>query len=157
MSAMIEQTGTVTAKGNGRLHVRVDPSPGCARCEAGQGCGQGLIGQLAGQSAYGVPVPEPAGIEVDVGDVVVLGMAPSGLLLASSLVYLVPLMLMMLAALGAGVLWPGSEASAAVSGISGLAAGFAGVRYLVRDGRLRGQFEPQLLRRASGAADELLT
>ena len=157
MSAMIEQTGTVTGKGNGLLYVRVDPSPGCARCETGQGCGQGLIGQLAGQSARFIPVAEPGSGRVEVGDAVVLGMAPGGLLMASSLVYLMPLGLMMIAALGAGELWPGSEVLTVLSGLSGLAAGFLGVRYLLHDGWFRAQFEPRFLRTASRPADELLT
>ena len=154
---MIEQTGRVTAKTNGVLHVKVAPSPGCARCESGQGCGQGLIGQLSGQPAHCVRVMEPAREAVQVGDAVVLGMAPGGLLLASSLVYMVPLGLMIIAALGGATLWPGVELVAVLSGIAGLAAGFLGVRYLVYGARLGQQLEPRFLRMACRAADESLT
>ena len=154
---MIEQNGTVTGKANGLLYVRVDPTPGCARCESGQGCGQGLIGQLAGHPAHHVTVAEPVRERVQVGAVVVLGMAPGGLLKASALLYLMPLGLMMVGALGAGAAWPALEGLTVAAGIGGLAAGFLGVRYLIQGERLRAQFEPRFLRTAAGAADELLT
>lgn len=154
---MIEQTGTVTDRANGLLHVRVDPTPGCARCESGQGCGQGLIGQIAGQPAHWVTVAEPARERVQVGAVVVLGMAPGGLLGASALVYLMPLGLMMLAALAAGAAWPASEVVTVAAGAGGLAAGFVGVRHLIQGDRLRTRLEPRFLRTAGGPADELLT
>lgn len=157
VARVIEQTGTVTAKGSGLLHVRVEPSPGCARCEAGQGCGQGLIGQLSGQSTHCVAVAEPARAEVQVGDAVVLGMAPGGLLVASFLVYLMPLGLMMIGALASGLLWPAGEALTVMSGLGGLAAGFVVVRHLVRGARLSRRIEPRFLRIAGREAVESLT
>ena len=154
---MIEQTGTVTAKGDGLLQVRVAPSPGCARCEAGHGCGQGLIGQISGQSAHCIPVTEPVGEDVQVGDVVVLGMESRGLLVASFLVYLLPLALMMGGALLAAGLWPGAEGMTALWGVGGLGAGFLWVRRLAGRARLGRHMQPRFLRTGPARPDQSLT
>jgi sigma-E factor negative regulatory protein RseC len=43
---MIEQQGKVIAVADGRAHVRLGGSSGCASCNAGKGCGAGLFGRL---------------------------------------------------------------------------------------------------------------
>lgn len=154
---MIEQTGTVVSRSGDVLDVRVDPQVGCARCESGQGCGQGLIGQLSGRRAYSVAVEAPASESVAAGDRVVLGMAPGALLGASFLVYLMPVILMAgLATLGEYI-HPGSELVPVLTGGVGLAGGFLAVRHLILNGSAQRRFEPRFLRVASGPADELLT
>lgn len=155
--SMIEQTGTVLSRSQDIIHVRVEAAAGCARCESGQGCGQGLIGQLAGRPAYSIAVEVPASESVAVGSRVVLGMNPASLLGASFLVYLVPILLMVVLAAVVGSVQPGSELLSIVAGIGGLAGGLLVVRRLLRNDRVRRAFEPRFLRRASGSANELLT
>jgi len=154
---MIEQTGTVIGCDGDLLQVRVATDQGCSRCAQGRGCGQGLMGELAGTGIHCVTVAAPVSETLDAGQQVVLGIAPRVLLSASIVIYMVPLMLMVLSAVVVHSLAGSSEAATIGAGVVGLMSGFAGVRVLVERPAMRRSMQPQLLRVVATPAEESVT
>lgn len=72
-----------------RAVVEVTASLRCARCEAGKGCGAGILG--GDKSLRRVDVLIPRGLDVRQGDKVSIELAPNKLLRASLIVYGLPL------------------------------------------------------------------
>ncbi len=142
-----ERQGWVIECQQGRARVRVEPAPGCPRCAAGEGCGQGIIGAMRGESRpvdFWVTVPE--GERLSPGDAIMLAMAPSALMAGSALVYLLPLAGLILGALLARALTDGAEGVIAIAGLGGLVGGFMLSRAWLRDAGRSGRFEPVFLR-----------
>ena len=95
---MIEQRGRVVAATAGRAWVRLGGQNGCARCDAGRGCGAGIFGRLLrGRS---VVLEMDNAIDAGNGQPVVVGLPESWLLRLAGRFYLLPL----LAGLGGAVI-----------------------------------------------------
>lgn len=145
-----ERQGWVIECAGQRARVRVQPAQGCPRCAAGEGCGQGVIGAMRGESRpvdFWITVPE--GERVSPGDAVMLTMAPSALVAGSALVYLLPLAGLVLGAILGQGLTAGSEAVTTMAGAVGLVGGLLLSRAWLRRGRWLGRFEPVFLRTVS--------
>jgi sigma-E factor negative regulatory protein RseC len=104
----------------GMARVRVASPVACARCEAGHGCGGGLLG--AGRTEREIEVRIPAGLSLRAGDQVRLVISSQQLLNAAVLAYGVPLGGLLLAA-ATGWLLTGDDLSSALAGAAGLIAG----------------------------------
>ena len=154
---MIEQSGTVVSSDNGLIHVRVAVDRQCARCEQGQGCGQGFIGRPGAADTHYTLVRTGDSFTPSAGQCVVLGVAPRALLLASALVYLWPLVSMTLVAVAAHYLGPGSETVTSIAGVAGLFGGFVAVHVLAGRNGLRQRLEPRLVRMATSPAEGSVT
>lgn len=142
-----ERQGEVVQCVGQRARVRVMPATGCARCAAGEGCGQGLLGAMRAR-----PVPEafwvtvPAGETLVPGDRMVLRMAPSDLVAGAAMVYLVPLLGLIMGAFLADIAGAGSEGATTAAGVAGLVGGLLAVRYRLRHSRRVRRFEPVFVR-----------
>ena len=143
-----ERQGEVLECVGERARVRVAPAAGCARCAAGEGCGQGLLGAMrSGPTPGEFWVTVPGGDGVAPGDRVLLRMRPSALVAGAALMYMVPLLGLLLGALFAEALVGGSDGMTAAAGIVGLAGGLMVVRHRLRDAREARRFEPVFVRR----------
>lgn len=146
---MLEEQATVVSLEADAVWVEADRRKGCERCEAGQGCGGGVLGRLVVRGTSHVralnDIPDLA-----VGDDVVLGLDESLLVRGSVMTYLVPLLCMLLAAIITDQFLHTTDLAVAAFGALGLAAGLLILRGYTRQLLLRGDMQPRVLRRATG-------
>ena len=147
---MIEEAGRVIAVEGDQAWVRTIQVSTCQSCAARKGCGHGLMNSLGEGRATQVRVPNVLGVSV--GDDVVLGVPETALLGASALMYLVPLLTMILAAVATRQWFTTADGWIALAGLVGLAAGFVLVGQVWAPRAQGLDFQPRLLRRV--VADE---
>lgn len=139
---MITEQGTVIAEKDDRVWVQTIRQSACESCSARSGCGQRVLASATGGRANQVLVDNT--VSARVGDEVMLGIDEQALLVASLVVYAVPLVLMVLASVVGHQLSGGSDLWAIVSAVAGLGVGFGLGRKLQSD---RGdRYQPRLLR-----------
>ncbi|MFO8143014.1 MAG: SoxR reducing system RseC family protein [Marinobacter sp.] len=145
---MITETGKVVALTDGKAWVQTIQVSACQSCSARSGCGQRALAKVSGGRANQVQVANTAG--AGVGDEVVIGIDEQSLLIASLVVYGVPLLLMVLASI-AGHRWFGGTDAAAISGaLMGLGLGFGWARRWQSGNGDR--YQPRMLRVSSIAS-----
>jgi len=139
---MITETGKVVAVDGDRAWVQTIRTSACQSCSARAGCGQRALASVSGGRANQVLVTNSSGARV--GDEVLLGIDEQSLLRASLMVYGVPLLLMVAFSI-AGYQWfGGSDLSAIIGAVVGMASGF----WLVRGWQsgVSAQYQPKMLR-----------
>ena len=122
-----------------RATVAVNDEIYCRRCAAGKGCGAGLLGR--GKAERRVEAIVAPGLDVQSGDIVSLGMQPGRVLQAAAIVYGVPLLAGVLAAItayGFGATDPGT----AVAALCGLTGGMFAARARLRTLSCRNRVRP---------------
>ena len=137
---MLTQTGEVVTWQDGVARVRVQRFAGCGRCQLRQGCGVGTLERAFPGSSLELSMP--AKVPLHPGERVTIGLRESTMLGAASLVYLLPLLLLLLGAL---TLAPLGDAASAVGGLIGLAGGILAVRRWVRRAGRGPDCQPVLL------------
>ena len=118
---MFTHSGRIVAVDDRHVRVCVTPRPGCARCEAGQGCGGGLFGRLVSRGESELTVRRPSG-RVAPGDAVRIGVPARSLVRASIVVYGLPLVGLLVGSAAGGWL-AGADAGAIAGGVVGLVSG----------------------------------
>ena len=113
----------------------------CPRCAAGKGCGAGVFS--AGSKDREVEAQVPHGLDVAVGDVVELALAPNNILRAAKIVYGYP---MAGAIAGAALAWGlgFGDTAAALSALVGLLGGLAAGRRRLGESGCLAEFTPQI-------------
>ena len=151
---MIEECATVVSTSEHSVWVESRPRQGCARCEAGEGCGGGILGRLVGARGTRLQVLcSLAGLRA--GDEVIIGIDASAVLKSSLLVYGLPLAAMLLAGFAAQSWLLANDLATAGFAGAGLAMGFWWVRRFSARIRNNRYYQPVVLRRAgAGARDE---
>ncbi len=142
---MLEETGTVSRVEAGSVWVETIRQSACEGCRASKGCGQKALASIGQGKRFQVKVKNPRQLILHNGQSVVLGLEDSALLSASALVYLLPLLLMLGAAILADSL-TGSEGLTILSALAGLAAGMLVARLLASRRQNQCRFEPEILR-----------
>lgn len=124
---MIEEQGRVVALEPGAVWVETLRKSTCSGCSANAACGQGLMDRLGvGRKRGYVRVLSP--MQLALGDVVVIGVREDLLVRSSLLVYLIPLLGLLAAALladGLGL----SEPLTILAGLTGLFCSWLLVRW----------------------------
>lgn len=146
---MLEEKGRVSDSGPQGVWVETQRQSACAGCSSANGCGQRLLGDWAASKAHQVLADNPMNIPLKPGDGVILGLRESSLLVASLLVYLLPLLTLALGALSGKALGAGEGLQAVMAG-AGLVLGLAWVRVWVRRPERACRFRPQILRKSLG-------
>lgn len=124
--------------------VRAARRSGCSACSAAAGCGSGALGRVFSERDAIFRINNGFGGRP--GERIVLGLAAPMLLKAAMAVYFVPIVVMIGAAMLAGVAgW--SDGPAALAGLAGLAGGLAVVHAISRR-KGAGLARPVFLRRA---------
>ena len=143
---MIENLAIVVERQGSQVRLATASQTGCARCDAGEGCGGGVFGKLIRRRLRGLLLDDQ-GLELKPGQHVVLGIESGVFIKAAALIYLLPL----LGLLGAAMLarfGGGTDAWVALSGVAGLLAGaWAGPRF--RRVYIDARLQPRVLRRAT--------
>lgn len=142
---MIENIAEVVRQEHDHIWLQGTTISGCARCDAGRGCGGGIFGKLVRRRMAGFAVPADDW-HLQAGDVVVVGLTEGVLLRATLLTYLLPLTLLFAGGV-IGQLWFAREwASIALAGL-GLVAGIMLLRPAQQQ-ILGPLLQPRILRRA---------
>ena len=116
----------------------------CARCASGRGCGAALLG--ASDTNRHVAARIGSGIEIQEGDEVRIELSPRRLLLASWLVYGVPLFAALIAAAAAHFAGL-QDPYTALAALSGVGAGLVGARGQLRKTACLRRFTPTIVAR----------
>jgi sigma-E factor negative regulatory protein RseC len=127
---LIEQQGKVVAVRDGRIRVRIGASAGCGACDAGKGCGAGLLGRLLRRKDTVLSFDND--IDAAVGQAVVVGLSEQVFLGLVSRLYLVPLLAALAGAVAAQFLAEHLQFSELTTDLAvlsgGVLAGFLAVR-----------------------------
>ncbi|BBB30963.1 SoxR reducing system RseC family protein [Neptunomonas japonica] len=142
---MIEENATVVSTTAGRVLIESFRSSACGQCQARHSCGQKAISEWASSKMTQLEIDNPHGLDVGIGDKVVVGIDEGSFLKASALMYLLPLVVMLLLG-GLANRWIGTEVSTIIFSFVGLVVGFIGARLLGRQLEKSCQYKPVLLR-----------
>jgi len=148
---MVEEQGVVVAVEGNAAWVETQRKAVCDSCSVNKGCGTAVLSKALGNKRSRIKVLHDGDPPLRVGDDVVIGLQEQALLRGSLIVYGLPLLLMMAAALGADVLVRhGLGVGAAdpvdvTAGIGGFVAGLLWVRRFSR--RIAGdpRYQPVIL------------
>ncbi len=143
---MIIETARVLRVAQDVAWVSCDSHAGCQRCAEGRGCGGGALGRLLGDRLREVRV-DTAGHTLAAGDRIRIGISETALLQSSLMMYLVPLLTMLGAAIVARLMAPvaWSEAASVAAAVPGFVAGLAMARKFGRRRRGRAAFGPRVM------------
>ncbi|WP_111657110.1 SoxR reducing system RseC family protein [Isoalcanivorax indicus] len=150
---MIEESGRVVAVEPGAVWVETLRFSACRDCSARKGCGHGLMDSERAGARARVRALNPT-LTLAVDDAVVVGIPEGALLRGAVMLYLVPLLLMFVAALVGAALpsgLPGGDL-AAPFGVAGLAIGFLVNRWYSQQHARDPALHPQVVRRAGAPA-----
>ncbi len=147
---MLTETGRVVAveADNEVLWVETIRQSTCGSCAANKGCGHGLLNRISdGRTGYiRVLSGAVSARQCAIDDQVRICIPEQVILRGSMLVYMLPLICMLAAAMGADVLWPAAGQSVTVAGaIMGLALGFIFVRWHAWRHRHDSELQPTVL------------
>jgi len=141
---VIEEQAIVIGVNGQKVSVETDSQSGCGHCPAKSGCGTSLLGNFFTRNR------QPLIIETDIalvsGDKVILGLDNDALLKSSTIIYAIPLILMLLLPVMTSYFFR-SELISILSAASGLALGLIYVKYFSVLARNSERFRPVVLRR----------
>ena len=141
---MIEERARVVQLQGDRAVIEMQRQNGCDSCELSGGCGTGSLGRLLGHRAQVYTIPNEQNLKA--GDHIVIGMPDRSFLLASMLMYILPLLTMLVAALFAQLLLGAGDGVVAATALGGLGLGlFATIRLSASEFARR--FQPRFMRR----------
>ncbi len=141
---MIEERGRVVALEEGAVWIETLRQSACGSCSAQKGCGQSAIARLSEKPMH---LRALTSLSLQVDDEVVIGIPEDILLKSSFVVYVLPLLLAVTAALLTQAV-TASEGWITLAGAAGLAAGFVWGRLHSARVSHDTRYQPQVLRRA---------
>ena len=142
---MIEEIARVTWCGDGVVRVEAARNSACAQCSSRASCSQGALSQWTRGRTIEIEVQNPDNLPLRPGQQVLIGLEEGGLMRASLLLYLLPLVMLVAGALGAELLG-GGEGVQILAAVLMLLAGFAIVRQLTRNPAELSRYQPVLLK-----------
>ncbi|WP_409523726.1 SoxR reducing system RseC family protein [Nitrincola sp. MINF-07-Sa-05] len=142
---MLEEAALVTRVKGAGISVKTVRKSACDSCQSEAGCGQKRITQLLIREATDMSIDNPDGVEVEVGNQVLIGLNEGALVRASLILYLLPLVTMILAVLVSSQLVE-HELLQVLAAVVGLLAGFLCGRILSARLLSTGDYRPVLLR-----------
>ena len=144
---MIEESGRVVAVEDGAVWVESIRQTACQSCAARKGCGQSALAKLGQQHKSHVRALNA--FHLDVGDQVVIGVPEDVVMKGTLVAYLMPLVMMLVAAITADS-FTRQDLWVALAGLGGLAFGFLLVRLHFLAVNKDKRYQPVVLRRSAG-------
>lgn len=142
---MIEEHALVIGETRrGYVKVKIQRQSACESCKLKAGCGQSTLNKLSSNKCIEMDVQNH--LHAKAGDTVSLAISEQGLLSASILVYMLPLILMLAASVFTQSILGWQDAATAVSGLGALALGFAYARYYARQHQDDERYKPEMVR-----------
>lgn len=143
-----EQARVIAAEEEGFAWVQTERQSTCGACAANKACGTSVLSKVLGQKPSRVRALNPVGARL--GDQVVVGLQEEAMVRGSLAIYAVPLIAMIVAAIGVEVLQPfgwSGDGATALGGIFGLGLGLLWVRGFSRRILHDARYQPVILRR----------
>lgn len=119
--SMIKQPAKVIAETASTYLLETLPQSACARCEAGNGCGGGILAQAFANKTFHLSIAKTRTLHID--ELVQIGIQSSVLIRGSFLLYLLPLVLMVTGALLMGSLTMNQDVYTVSGAVVGLLLG----------------------------------
>ena len=142
-----EETAIVSEVEGDFVLLKTQNNGSCGNCSSKSGCGNiSSIFSFKPRSALKISNT----LQLKEGDSVVVAMSPSNLLLATILMYLMPLLLLFLFSIVAKSIW-GENASIA-AGLAGLGVGLLWVKKYTQQSNVSDMFQPKLVRKVINVA-----
>ena len=126
---MITQPAKVIDTFDSYCLVETIPKSACPRCAEGKGCGGGILAQAFANKIYRMQIPYSSSLDHQdisqpaIGSAVLVGMSSNGLLLASMVMYLLPLLSMIIVAILTSVYISNSDIYTVSGAVVGLLVG----------------------------------
>jgi sigma-E factor negative regulatory protein RseC len=142
---MIEEQALVlsTAK-HGYVNVKIHRQSACESCQLKSGCGQSALTKLSSNKCIEFSVLNT--IHAKPGDVVFLAISEQGLLSASLLMFMMPLLVMLGVSVFAKSILAWPDGFVALSGLISLLLGFIYARYYAQNHLDDDRFKPEMVR-----------
>jgi len=141
---MIEERAKVVKLQDNLAIIEMQRQSGCQSCSLSGGCGVGSLGRLLGQrnQVYSIPNQQ----DLQPGESIIIGIPNGSFLLASLLMYLLPLISLFLFGLVAQLIFHSNDVVTALLSLVGLALGlFLTLRLTSMD--FARNFQPRFMRR----------
>ena len=141
---MIEETATVVAATPEHIWVEARARSACSSCGTQDGCATSSVSKLFGMRRQQLRLPNQ--FASSVGEQVIIGVEDQVMVTASLAAYILPVLLMLGAAIIADVQGMSDRQQAGIA-LLGLLLGLLGAGVLTSNRRMNRYFQPQLLRR----------
>jgi sigma-E factor negative regulatory protein RseC len=156
---MLEETARVIHVNGEDVWVETERKSTCASCTAQHGCGTSTLSKVLGKRRSVMRVL--SSMDLQPGDRVVLGIREQALVRGSVAVYAVPIVVMLLGALGGELgaqqnLWNSGETASMILGLGGLLAGLYWLARFTRNIRDDRDYQPVVLRKLTSAGAHLI-
>ncbi|TNC83086.1 MAG: transcriptional regulator [Oleiphilus sp.] len=133
--------------------VKTQRQSTCNACQLKSTCGQSLISKI--MSGQGIELDVPNTLNAKRGDVVILSIPERGLLKASMMMFLMPLVLMMFVAALCKLFFDWPEPAIALVGLLGLGAGFLLAKMMAASMQDDPAFQPKMTGFALSASEAM--
>lgn len=147
---MIEESAVIVALDGRFAWVESDRRSSCGSCAANKGCGTATLQKVMGKKRSRLKAINRA--QAQIGDQVVIGLQEQALLRGSLYAYIMPILLLLVAAFISEVLFS-NEGLTIVGGLAGLLFGFAVLKKLSKKISKDECFQAVILRRESESVD----
>jgi len=143
---MIEQTVKVVALEGEHAWIESLSLHGCAKCEAGEGCGGGIFAKLFGDKQFRMKINNS--LNIDLNDNVVIGVEDSAVTNASLISYLLPLLGLSLGAgLGSYFDATDSELWTLTGALVGISLAFLFARMKLNSQQFKAKYTPIMIKK----------
>lgn len=146
---MIEETATIIDATDDYIWVEAKARSACSTCGSQSRCSTSSLSKLFGIRQQHIRLPNTFGSHI--GEQVIIGVEDQVMVTASLAAYILPVVLMIAAAITADS-YGLSDQQAAASALAGLLLGLLGAGFLTGSYRMKRYFQPQLLRKADSFA-----
>jgi len=142
---MIEEQALVISEAkHGYVNVKIHRQSACESCQLKSGCGQSALTKLSSNKCIEFSVLNT--INAKPGDIVFLSISEQGLLSASLLMFMMPLLVMLGASVFAKSILVWHDGAVALTGLISLLLGFVFARYYARNNLDDERFKPEMVR-----------
>ncbi len=142
---MIEEQGRIVAVEGDYAWVETRIKTTCNSCAVQSGCGTSVLSKVLGRKLFRTRIANALGARQ--GDDVMIAIPEDTLVRASLVVYLLPLAGLVIGAVAARILLPGShEVMSIMAGVTGFAGGLLAAKTMIKRGEMEQTAVPEMVR-----------
>ena len=139
-----EQALVLNETKHGYVNVKIHRQSACESCQLKSGCGQSALTKVSSSKCIEFSVLNTKNAKR--GDIVFLAISEQGLLSASLLMFLMPLLVMLVVSVFTKSLLAWPDGAVAISGLVSLLLGFAYARFYAQKNMDDERFKPEMVR-----------
>ncbi|MEE9326625.1 MAG: SoxR reducing system RseC family protein [Cocleimonas sp.] len=147
---MIQETAIVSNIKDGYADLIIDSQSACGACASKSSCGQSSILNSSPKQKNVLRIYSQLSLQA--GDTVIIGIKPNQLLLATVMMYILPLIVFIIFAVIGKYL--GGEHTSILAGLFGLFCGIFFLRKYVSQNKISNQFQPKILNKVVSIKSE---